>query len=117
MNRVWHKFLGIGDSPGAAAPGGTRLEFTAVPRGGEALALVAAAVAVLALLWWLYRKEGRELSKARRALMVGLRAIVLLAVGAMLVEPVLVSRRVETLPSHLAVIVDDSESMRFADPY
>ena len=35
----------------------------------------------------------------------------------MLVEPVLVSSHRETIPSHLAVIIDDSESMRFADPY
>jgi hypothetical protein len=46
-----------------------------------------------------------------------LRALVLGAVVAMLVEPVLVSARRETIPSHLIVVVDDSESMHFSDPY
>lgn len=117
MNTIWQRFLGVGRSPGAAAPGGARLELTALPRGGAALAVIVAAVALLMLLWWLYRRERRDLSRSRRALLVGLRALVLLAVGAMLVEPVLVSSRVETIRSHLIFVVDDSESMRFSDPY
>src|SRR5262249_45412632 len=59
----------------------------------------------------------RDLSRARRALLVGLRAITLLAVAVMLLEPVLVSTRREAVPSHLALIFDDSESMKFSDPY
>ena len=35
----------------------------------------------------------------------------------MLIEPVLVSSRRETIPSHLMIVLDDSESMRFSDPY
>jgi hypothetical protein len=41
----------------------------------------------------------------------------LLALATMLVEPVLISSHRETLRSHLPIIVDDSESKRFADPY
>ncbi len=43
--------------------------------------------------------------------------VVLAAVVVMLVEPVLVSSHRETVRSHLPIVVDDSESMRFADPY
>ena len=50
-------------------------------------------------------------------MLVGLRVLTLLAVAAMLVEPVLVFARRETVRSHLAVILDDSESMTFSDPY
>ncbi len=118
MSRIFQSLLGIDGSPGTAPSGGSvRLELTAVPTGGAALATVAAAVAALALLWWLYRRERRELSRPRRALLVGLRVLVLTAVVVMLVEPVLVSSHRETVRSHLAIIVDDSESMRFADPY
>ena len=118
MIPIWRTLLGIDRSPGTSSAGGTtRLELTAVPGAGAALALAAAVVAALVLLWWLYRRERRELPRPRRALLVGLRALVLLAVGIMLVEPVLVSAHRETLRSHLAIIVDDSESMRFADPY
>ncbi len=35
----------------------------------------------------------------------------------MLLEPVLVSSLRETVPSHLLVVIDDSESMKFSDPY
>src|SRR5207245_8800853 len=69
------------------------------------------------LLWWLYRRARRDLSRPRRAWLLGLRLLVLAAVAVMLVEPVLVSTRRETVRSHLPIIVDDSESMAFADPY
>ena len=119
MSRIWQILLGIDHrSPGTVPAGqSTRLQLTAVPGNGTALALAALVVAALVLLWWLPRREKRELSGPRRALLVGLRAMVLLAVAVMLVEPVLVSSHRETIRSHLAVIVDDSESMRFAVPY
>ena len=117
MNTIWQRFLGIGQSPGEMSPVGSRLELTALPEGGAGLAVIVAAVALLFLLWSLYRRERKDLSRPRRALLVGLRGLVLLAVGVMLVEPVLVSSRIETLRSHLIFVVDDSESMEFSDPY
>ncbi len=119
MNRIWQSLLGIDQrSPGETPLGGTtRLELTALPGGSLAFGLAALAVAVLFLLWWLPHREKRELSRQRRALLVGLRALVLLAVAIMLFEPVLISSQRETIRSQLAIIVDDSESMRFADPY
>ena len=118
MNRIWQSFLGIDARPASSRPaGGWRLELTALPGGSGALGLLALAVAALVLLWWLPRREKQELSRRRRLTLVGLRALVILAVAAMLVEPVLVSSERESVRSHLAVVVDDSESMRFADPY
>ena len=119
MTRAWKSILGIDQTSPGIGPteGTTRLELTALPTGGLAIALAAAAVAALVLLWWLPRREKRELSTPRRALLWGLRVLVLLAVAAMLAEPVLVSSHRETLRSHLPIVVDDSESMRFADPY
>ena len=43
--------------------------------------------------------------------------LILLAVAAMLLEPVLVSSQRETIASHLPIVLDDSESMRYSDPY
>src|SRR5262249_5623167 len=81
------------------------------------IVLIVSAIAITYLLWRLYRWEGRDLSRAKRVLLVGLRGLILLAVAAMLLEPVLVSSQRETVPSHLAIVLDDSESMRFSDPY
>jgi hypothetical protein len=79
--------------------------------------LIVSVIAIPYPLWRLYRWEGRDLSRAKRVLLVGLRGLVLLAVAAMLLEPVWVSSQRETVPSHLAIVLDDSESMRFSDPY
>src|SRR4051812_18790712 len=118
MNRIWQTLLGIEPrSPGAAPAGSTHLELTSAPGGGTMLALAVLAVAAVALLWYLPRREKKDLSPPRRALLVGLRAIVLLAIAVMLLEPVLVSSYRETIRSHLPIIVDDSESLRFSDPY
>lgn len=118
MSGIGRWLLGIGRSPGEVALGsGTRLELSALPAGGAAVAAVVAAAALAALFWHLDRRERRDLSRPRRAALVALRLLVVGAVAVMLVEPVLVSTRRETLASHLPVIIDDSESMRFADPY
>jgi hypothetical protein len=110
--------LGIGRSPGEVAlGGGTRLELSALPNAGTAVAAGLAAVALVWLFWRLNRRERRDLSRPRRALLVALRMTVLGAVAVILVEPVLVSNRTETVASHLPVVIDDSESMRFSDPY
>ena len=118
MNRIYESLLGIDRSPGASSAGrSTRLEFSSVPAGLTALVIFALAAAILLLFWRLYRRERPELSWRKRAVLVGLRVVVLLAIAAMLVEPVWVSSFRETIPSHLAIVVDDSESTRFADPY
>ncbi|WP_169977233.1 VWA domain-containing protein [Tautonia rosea] len=118
MNRsLWQHMLGIETSPGAEMVGKSRLELSAVPGGGGVLALTLVTLAIVAMLWFLARRERTDLSRPRRALIVGLRTVSLLAVAAMLTEPVLITSRRESIPSHLLMIVDDSESMRFSDPY
>ena len=119
MSGFWQTLLGIDHRASGTTPlrGASRLELTALPGGSLALGLAVLAIVALYLLWWLPHREKRELSRGKRAILVGLRALVLLAVAVMLVEPVLISTERETVRSHLAVVVDDSESMRFADPY
>ena len=109
--------LGLDRSPGSVVGDGSRLEFAALPKGLGAVALVVLVPALVALLWWLYRRESRVLTRGRRIALVALRVAVLAALAAMLVEPVLITTRTETVRSRLALVFDDSESMRFADPY
>ena len=76
MSSLWQWLLGIRRSSGEVALGdSTRLELTAMPAGAAALALVVAVVALAYVLWRLYRRERRELSRRRRALLVGLRLL------------------------------------------
>jgi hypothetical protein len=117
MNNLSRYILGIDHSPGATAGADMRLELAALPRGASGVVLVVGAIALVWLVARLYRWERRQLSRPRRALLVGFRAVTLLALAAMLAEPVLVASRREMVPSQLAVIVDDSESQRFSDPY
>ena len=118
MNRIWQILLGIEQSSPGVVPGGdSRLEFAALPRGTGVVILILGAIIITALLWRLYGWERRELKRSKRALLVGLRMLTLVAAALMLLEPVLVSSRRETVPSHLILVVDDSESMRFSDPY
>jgi hypothetical protein len=118
MNRIWQMLLGIEpSSPGVVTGGDSRLEFASLPGSTAALVLIAGGLLLVGLLWKLYQWERRELSKPKRALLIGLRMLTLLAAAIMLLEPVLVSTRRETIPSHLLIVVDDSESMRFSDPY
>ena len=117
MNSLWQTILGIERTQGATPTGDSRLELTALPQGATAVAIILAAIAFLFVVWRLYRWERSDLAPAKRALMAGLRALTLLALAAMLVEPVLISSHRETVKSHLALILDDSESMKFSDPY
>jgi hypothetical protein len=117
MNSVFRFLLGIHQSPGEIEQGTSRLEFTALPQGTTSVALVLGSIALVAVLWRLYRWERHDLSNGRRALLAGLRVLTLLALSAMLLEPVLISTHREIVPSHLPLILDDSESMKFSDPY
>ncbi len=104
MNRIWQILLGIEQSsPGVETGGDSRLELASLPRGAGAIAMILAAVLVVALLW-LALPAGRAATCRGRSgrLLVGLRVLTLLAVAIMLLEPVLVSTRRETVPSQLS---------------
>ena len=118
MSSFWQSLLGIRRSGGGVSVSGdSRLELSALPSGVLVLAIIAGALALAYLFWWLNRRERSELSWQKRAILVALRLTVITALAVMLVEPVLVTTQTETVESHLPIIIDDSESMRFSDPY
>lgn len=118
MNRFWNQLLGIEPpSPGAPPPDDVRLDFATLPQGASAVWLALAAVAVAWLVWKLTNWGRKDLTGPQRSALAALRLLTLAALAAMLLEPVLVLVRREETPSRLAVILDDSESMRFSDPY
>src|SRR5438270_12989441 len=109
--------IGLRQLPREAGEGAWRLEFQSFPTGLSALVCVALAVGATVGVWFLYKWEGRNLSRGVRLVSGALRLCVLAAVVLMLLDLVLVIDRRERTPSHLLVLVDTSESMGLSDPY
>ena len=89
-----------------------QIEWIGVPSGDAALVVLAGVVLAAWGVLYLYRREGRGLGLRVRLLLTGLRLAALLAVLAMLLEPVLVLKITELARSHLLVLVDTSTGTR-----
>jgi hypothetical protein len=72
-------------------------------------------VAIPLLVWFLYRRTTRPLTPQWKALLVGVRSIILLLLVLMLLRPVISTWQVNPQETYLAVLIDDSESMQIAD--
>lgn len=106
------------NAPPSDMPGATwRISFNSLPEGPWAWLSILAALAAVVGVWWLYRREGRNLGLGARLALSALRIAILLLAAAMLLEIVVVLRNRELIPSHLPVLVDMSESMGLTDPY
>ena len=116
MNRLLEILFGL-DRGFLAREGAFALSFNPAWPGGEIIgdavwnvALVAAAVAVV---WFVYRRDGR--SRAVKLSLGGLRLGLLLLLIALLNRPVLTLTQTREEPSVVAVMVDDSLSMDVRD--
>lgn len=85
----------------------------AAPHVRWELAVLAVAVAVAAA-WFFYRRSGLN-RRGMRGLLAGLRGLALGILALILFEPVLRSPQPRTQDCYLAVLVDDSRSMRIED--
>ncbi|HEV7226354.1 MAG TPA: hypothetical protein VGN42_26845, partial [Pirellulales bacterium] len=112
MRGFFDWLLGLKASPDWVRGPGSRwhFEFQSLPEGQWAALAVAAAVAGLLGIGWLYRREGRSLSLGVRLLLGSLRALILLGIAFMLLEMVIVITKPELVPSRLLVLMDTSES-------
>src|SRR5690606_6220059 len=72
---------------------------------------------LLALVVWLYRYESRLVAPGTARLLLGLRAVALGLLWAVLsLRPVVAHVSSETVPGQVFVALDRSDSMRIADP-
>ena len=117
MNDFFRWLLGIRSTPDWAAGGRWSFEFQSLPHGVWSVAAAAAAVAVIGGVWWLYRREGRQLGLITRTALAAMRYAIFLGVAFMLLELTIVITKREQVPSHLMVLVDSSQSMGLSDPY
>lgn len=93
------------------------IQFQSLPQGLSAIGYVGLALAAVVGVWYLYRTELSTVRLGMRLLLMALRCGVLTCVAFMLLELVLVITKHESIPSHLLVLVDSSESMGLNDPY
>jgi len=117
MSNFVQWLFGVKQSPDWVRGGRWHLEFQALPMGPWAIASILLLLLLVVGAWWLYRKEGREISGVARGALAILRCLVLVCLAFMLLEVVLVITKHQRVPSHLLVLVDTSQSMNFKDPY
>ncbi|MEZ5989452.1 MAG: hypothetical protein R3F30_10070 [Planctomycetota bacterium] len=102
---------------GTSSPGESlRFEFLSGPSGG-ALAFIVGALAVLAGIILIYRRDARRLGLGRRMTLATLRVLALVSVFLVLLEPNLTKVRKVTRPGEVLMLVDSSQSMGHLDSY
>ncbi len=95
-----------------------RFEFAALPDGWAALAAFAGVVIVCCAVVWLYRTEARRgASMTARMLLATVRCLVILALVAILAQPVWATYLHRWIDSYCIVLIDDSASMDLRDRY
>jgi len=104
---------GVDVEPGTSL----RLELSAWPEGGLGFLVLLGLAAVIAVVVYSYRRDGRNLEPWQRALLVGLRCVAVLAAVLILLEPNLVVVKREQRQGQTLVLLDVSESMDQVDSF
>lgn len=106
----------LGQKPGSLPPDAELgLRLNQAPEGWVVFVL---ALGVILFTAWIYRQDGRGSAAGRFRFLLGLLRAALIALALLiLTEPVLLATRIETRPSTVAVLVDDSFSMKLGFPH
>lgn len=104
---------------GIAVEPGEELKFELgnFPSGGLGMLVLMGCALVVLFVALLYRRDGRNLTRPQRIVLGALRALAVLAVVLLLLEPNLVTVRRETRPGHTILLVDTSQSMTHQDAW
>lgn len=111
--RLWLSWKGVAVEPGVEL----RLELSAFPTGGLALLCLLGILAALLLVGLVYRREGRALPRNARVVLGTLRALAVLGVLLLLLEPNVVTVKREVRPGHVLLLADASQSMAHRDTF
>jgi hypothetical protein len=111
------RLLGIADLTSRVPEGAhLRFEFGSLPQQQQAPIFALGAVALLGYGYWLYTKEGNA-AKWKKIALGTLRALVVILVFCVLLEPRLAVDIERTLEAHTIVLWDESLSMSLKDRY
>ena len=116
MRKLLEILLGIDPSDWAGAER-YAIEWAGAPGGDRGLLALLGTAVCLGALYFLYRRDGRALSRRVRLLLTALRVMVVAGIIIMLLEPVLVLHITKWEQSRLLVLVDQSASMGFRDDW
>ncbi|HEX5137339.1 MAG TPA: vWA domain-containing protein [Planctomycetota bacterium] len=94
----------------------TSFEFANLPRGSAGLALLLLALALVAGVFWIYRREGSAPGPLKITL-ASLRALVIACAFILILEPVLAIDQVEEIDKSTLLLLDGSLSMTSRDRY
>lgn len=108
------RWRGIEPEPGAEL----RFELASFPTSGGMVLLVLLGCALaVATVVFVYRRDGRSLRPGQRFVLAALRSLAILAVIALLSEPVLVTIRQEARRGQTILLIDGSQSMSHVDAF
>jgi len=112
MQRFWHQLIGVPNQAGEWQFDGVYLV-----RAWPAWLTTLAVLAALAWVAHCYRRDGTTLSALMKSGLGLLRMAALGLLLTLLFQPVLRSRRVETTPATVAILVDDTRSMTLVEQW
>src|SRR5262245_25154470 len=104
---------GIAVEPGAEL----QFELSGFPGGGLGLLVLVGLLCLLLFSAFVYRRDGKTLATWQRVVLASLRAVALLAVALLLLEPNLVAVKHETRPGTVILLADTSQSMQQIDAF
>lgn len=107
------QWRGVEVEPGAEL----QFEFASFPTGGLGLLVLLGMAAAVVVIGFLYRRDGAKLQAWQRLLLGSLRALAVLAVILLLLEPNVVSVKREVREGHTILLVDTSQSMTHLDAW
>jgi hypothetical protein len=94
-----------------------QFEFASFPGGGLGLLVLALLALLVVFVGFVYRRDGKALTRRQRIVLASLRALALLCAALLLLEPSLVSVQRDTRPGATILLVDTSQSMQQVDPF
>ena len=94
-----------------------QFEFAGFPTGGLGMLVLMGMAAAVVMVCFIYRRDGQILKIWQRLLLGSLRALAVLAVILLLLEPNIVTVEREVREGHTILLVDTSQSMNHADAW
>ena len=94
-----------------------KFELANFPTGGLGMLVVLGMAVAVVIVGFLYRRDGKNLRTWQRMLLGSLRALAVLAIILLLLEPNLVSVKREVREGHTILLVDTSQSMTHVDAW